>query len=317
MFLGEAARTRWERFLAERSAYLERLHAYTEAMADFNRRVEEVRRDAESAASLAAPEPPTEPTPLTLFSTEIERGFALSLAAGDYTIRLRDEAGRIVPDSEKRLIAVAPRRGGVGYEVVPQEKWTVPEQANDPTDVIYTVPGGVVYLRAFAEQELNALAYARLQNPQDLAPTANRWRWVHVAPLGQATLVARHGDQEQRLEIEDFAVEQVPGAVLGYRVVPFGERREDPRPERKPDITAFRVEAPPSRGALSLRLFDADGRELPGSARELVVVSSVPGWQLALPVLVPLALGLTVWLWRREQIQSTRSLPPEQRRLLA
>jgi hypothetical protein len=317
VFAGEEARASWERFLAERAAYLERLRAYSEARLEFNQRVEEVRSKAGAGADVVEPEPPIEPTPLSLYSTEIGRGFVLRLDAGEYTIRVRDDVGRIVPDSEKRLVAVAPRRHGVGYEVVAQEKWTAPEQANDPTDAIYTVPGGVAYLRPFAEQELNALAYARLQNPQDLGATANRWRWVHVAPLGPATLVVGRGDRAQRLEIEEFAVEQVPGAALGYRVVPFGERGEDPRAGRKPDITAYRVEAPAGRGRLSLRLVDADGRELPGSARELVAVSSVPLWQLALPVLVPLALGLSVALWRREQVQSARSLPPEQRRLLA
>jgi hypothetical protein len=48
-----------------------------------------------------------------------------------------------------------------------------------------------------------------------------------------------------------------------------------------------------------------------------VVVSGPPGWQLVLPVLVPLAIGLSVWLWRREQVTSARSLSVEQRRRMA
>ena len=62
---------------------------------------------------------------------------------------------------------------------------------------------------------------------------------------------------------------------------------------------------------------DEAGRELPGSRREVTVVGNVPGWQLALPVIVPLALGLSVWLWRREQVRSARSLSVEQRRRMA
>jgi len=109
----------------------------------------------------------------------------------------------------------------------------------------------------------------------------------------------------------------VPGASLGYRVVPYGERGDDPRSARKPDLTAYRVEAPPGRSTLKLRLVDSDGRELPGSAREVIVVSSSPGWQLVLPILVPLAIGLSVVLWRREQVMSARSLSIEQRRRMA
>ena len=56
---------------------------------------------------------------------------------------------------------------------------------------------------------------------------------------------------------------------------------------------------------------------MPGSARQVVVVSNSPGWQLLLPVLVPLAIGVSVWFWRREQVKSARSLSMEQRRRMA
>jgi hypothetical protein len=268
-------------------------------------------------SSIAAFPLPVEPAPFTLYSTGIGRGFPIQLGSGEYTIRVLDGSGETVRDSQKRLVAFAPRREGVGFEVVPQERWTFPELADDPADVVYMLAGGVTYLRAFAAHELSSEGYARLRNPQDLAATSNRWEWVHVAPLPPATLIVRDGAREQRLALEDFAVEQVPGANLGYRVVPFSQRGDDPRPSRVPDLTAYRIEAPAGRSTLSLRLVDGDGRELRGSAREVVVVSSVPGWQLALPVLAPLVIGLSVVLWRREQVKSARSLSVEQRRRMA
>jgi hypothetical protein len=317
IFLGDAAQRSWERFQTERAAYLDRLRAHADAVAEYNRQVEVLQAQTGMESPLAPFAVPVEPAPFTLYSTEVGRGFPIQLPAGEYTIRVLDAAGQTVADSQKRLVAFGPRRLGVGFEIVPQERWTFPEQADDPADVVYTVAGGVTYLRAFAAQELNAEAYARLRNPQDLAATPNRWQWVRVAPLGPATMVVYDGTSEQRLEIEDFAVEQLPGANLGYRVVPFGERGDDPRPSRAPDLTAYRVEAPAGRATLSLRLVDADGRELPGSARQVVVVSSAPGWQLSLPVLVPLAIGLSVWLWRREQVRTASSLSVEQRRRMA
>ena len=316
--VGDAARASWQQFQAEKAAYLERLHAYADAQAEYSRQLDAIRASSASGTPAQLPDAPAEPAPFTLYSTEVGRGFPIQLVAGDYTIRVRDSNGQVVPDSEKRLVAFGPRRLGVSFEVVPQERWTVPEQAGDPADAIYTAAGGVTYLRAFTAQELNAEAYARLRNPQDLAATPNRWQWVHVGPLARpATLVVRDSAGERRLSVEDFAVEQVPGAALGYRIVPFAERGPDPRPERTPDLTAYRVEAPTGRSSLSLRLVDADGRELPGSGREVIVVSSVPGWQLALPVLVPLMIGLSVALWRGEQVQSARSLSAEQRRRMA
>jgi hypothetical protein len=315
--LGDAARTAWERFQAERAAYLERLRAHADAVAEYNRQMEVLRSQTGMESSIAPFTPPVEPAPFTLYSTEVGRGFPIQLSPGEYTIRVLDDAGQTVPDSQKRLVAFAPRRQGVGFEVVPQERWTFPEQADDPADVVYTVAGGVTYLRAFAAQELNAEAYARLKNPQDVAATPNRWQWLHVAPLEPAMLLVDDGTRVQRLSLEDFAVEQVAGASLGYRVVPFGQRGDDPRPNRRPDLTAYRVEAPAGRATLRLRLVDPDGRELAGSAREVVVVSGPPGWQLVLPVLVPLAIGLSVWLWRREQVTSARALSVEQRRRMA
>jgi hypothetical protein len=316
--LGTDARAGWDRFQAEKAAYVQRLHDYADAQAAYQQELDALPASATPGVAVTPPDPPAEPAPFTLYSTDIGRGFPIQLSAGEYTIRVRSADGKIVEDSEKRLVAFGPRRPGVGFQVVPQERWTFPEPADDPADVIYTVAGGVVYLQAFTAQELNAEAYARLKNPQDLAATPNRWQWVHVGPLTQAaTLIVRDGAGEKRLNVEDFAVEQVPGAALGYRVVPFAQRGDDPRPRRKPDLTAYRVESPPGRATLSLRLLDADGHNLAGSAREVVVVSSVPWWQLMLPVLVPLIIGLSVGLWRRAQVQSARSLSAEQRSRMA
>lgn len=316
VFLGGEAQQAWQHFQDERAAYLERLRAHSDAVAAYSQQVEDARSKAGSGDQAATPQPPADPAPLTLYSSDIGHGFALHLPAGNYQIQVRDAAGQVVPDSPKRLVVVAPRRQGVGYEVVPQERWTYPQQASDPADIVYMVPGGVAYLEPAAEQELNALAYERLKDPQSFAGTANRWQWVQVGPLAPATLVVADGEHERRVQTEQFSVEQVPGAGLGYRVVPFGQKANDAGAARAPDITAFRVETSAGRSTLSFRLVDGDGRELAGSERQVAVISGVPGWQLVLPVLVPLAMGLSVSLWRRDQVQLARSLPPEQRQRL-
>jgi hypothetical protein len=307
--LAADAAAAWGRFEAERRAYVERERAYADAYQAFLLGLDELRRRAEAGARVEPPEPPARPEPFGLRSTEVGRGFALTLPPGQYDLRLRDAAGQVLPDSQKRLVAIAPRRAGVGYEVVPAEKWTFPETASDPGNAIYTVPGGVLYLRPFRAIELNALEHARLKNPQDRAATANRWTWVNVGPIEGAELVVRGGGAVHRQPLQPFAVEQVPGAALGYRVVPWAGGRS-------PDLVAYRLEAP-AAGALELELSDANGAGQPGSARQVVANAGAPDWQLALPPLVPLALGITVALWRRERLQTVRSLPPDQRRLIA
>jgi hypothetical protein len=305
--LGGAASERWNAFLAERAAYVARLRAHAEATAEFNRQLDEARARGVPPASTT---PPPEPSAFSLYSSEVGRGFAITLPAGTYGLRLRGPDGAIVADSQKQLEVVAPRRVGIGYDVVPQEKWTRPERASDEADVIYVDAGSVVFLQPHAAIELDAVAHARMRNPQDAEATPGRWTWLNVGALPPSGMTAA-GRTIQRGE---FAVEQLPGAALGYRVVPQTERADSTRP---PDITAYRIEAPPTRGAVRAALLGPDGRELPGSARQIVVLSNVKWWQLLLPAIIPLAIGLTIILRRRQQVLTTRSLSAEQRQLIA
>ncbi len=315
VFLGDAAHQAYQHFQDEKAAYLDRLRQHSDDVAAYSQQLDDARAQSDAGNQATPPQAPVDPAPLTMYSSDVGQGFGLHLPAGDYQIQVRDTSGQVVADSAKRLVVVAPRRQGVGFDVVPQERWTYPQPASDPSDVVYTVPGGVAYLEPSAEQELNAVAAARLKDPQSLAGTANRWDWVPIGALAPATLVVADGQQEQRLQTQQFSVEQVPGAALGYRVVPFGQQTSATAlgTPPVPDITAFQVVAPEGRRTLSLRLVDGEGRQMAGSDRQLAVVSSVPGWQLVLPVLVPLGIGLSVILWRREQIQYARSLPAEQR----
>ncbi len=313
LFIGDAAHTAYQHFQDTKAAYLDQLRQYGDATAAYSQEQDRARSQGESAP--ASP-PPTEPPPLTLYSSDMAQGFPLHLPAGEYQIQERDANGQVVPDSAKKLVVVAPRRLGVGFDVVPQEKWTYPQQASDASDIVYTVPGGVAYLEPSAEQELNSVAAARLKDPQSLEGTANRWQWISIGSLAPATLVVRDGDQEQQLPLQQFFVNQVSGAELGYQVLPYQAETNANGTPKQPDITAYPVQAPNTRRTLSLRLVDAAGRELAGSERQLSVVTNVPGWQLILPVLVPLALGLSVIVWRRDQVQAARSLTPEQRQRL-
>jgi hypothetical protein len=313
LFIGDASHTAYQHFQDAKAAYLDQLRQYGDATAAYSQEQEQARSQGDTAP--ASP-PPSEPPPLTLYSSDVSQGFPLRLPAGEYQIQERDANGQVVPDSAKRLVVVAPRRLGVGFDVVPQEKWTYPQPASDASDIVYTVPGGVAYLEPSAEQELNSVAAARLKDPQSLEGTANRWQWINVGALAPATLVVRDGDQEQQLPIQRFFVNQVPGAELGYQVVPYQPETNANGTPKPPDLTAYPVQAPDTRRSLSLRLVDDQGRQLAGSERQLAVITNVPGWQLALPVLVPLALGLSVIMWRRDQVHAARSLTPEQRQRL-
>jgi hypothetical protein len=321
LYLGDDAKQRRTVFEGERAAYLKRVQDYTDASNAYTTQIDDLKKKADAGEQVTIPDPPNQPAPFTLFSTDVVKGFPLKLAAGEYEIRERDSSGTVIPDSEKRVVAITPRREGIGYQILPQEKWTTPDQADDPSNAIYTVPGGVIYLEPFSEREFNALGYGRLQNPQDLQATANQWTWVHTAALNGVSLAIRQAGKEERVPLEEFSVDQVPGAALGYNVVPFVRKPSDPPPGSlgapSPDLVAFKITAPTTRSTITIALVDSEGHDVPGSAREIIVSPPIVEWQLALPVLLPLLAGVTVLLWRREQIVTRRSLPPEKRMLLA
>ncbi|TAK26013.1 MAG: hypothetical protein EPO26_01320 [Chloroflexota bacterium] len=312
--LGDQANADRAAFERERAEYLEELRVYTDGVERLTREMEAARQ---RPAPAAPPAPLAEPPAFTLFSTDLARGFPVKLSPGEYAIQVRSSDGTIVPDSARRLVAIAARRQGVGYEVVPQAKWTYPERSSDPSNTIYTAPSGVIYLQPFHAVEFNALEYARLQNPQDLQATANRWTWVHVSPIEGGSL--RVGGET--LRAAEYVVEQLPGAALGYSVVPLQRRPDEPPVgtpgSRSVDLVAFRVESPPGRASTAVRLVDSAGREIPGSARQISAIPGTPDWQLGLTFVLPIAVGVTAVAWGRERAQRVSSLAPEQRRLIA
>jgi hypothetical protein len=321
LYVGEEAHQRQATFVQERQDYLKRLQDYTDASNAYTAQIDALSKQANAGQNVKVPDPPNQPAPFTLFSTDVVRGFPIKLAPGEYDLRVRDPSGAIVPDSEKRVIAISPRRDGIGYQVVPQEQVTAPSPADDPSDAIYTVPGGTVYLEPFSTKEFNALQYARLENPQDLQATANNWTWVHVAALTGVSLRVEHDGQTDTIPLSEFTNQMTPGTALGYTIVPFARDPSAPPPGSlgapTPDLVAFMVVAPNRRTSLTVSMVDQDGKPIAGSARQIFVNPPLVLWQLALPVMFPLLVGLTVILWRRERLVTRRSLPPEKRLQIA
>ena len=113
------------------------------------------------------------------------------------------------------------------------------------------MPSGTVYLKPYITAEYNAQEYARLQNPQDLQATANRWTWVQISPLSDVTLTLRGGGAERPAALDGFSIVQIPGPALGYAVVPFqrgpASRRRAAGPSGAP--TSSRSRSTRSRAA--------------------------------------------------------------------
>ncbi len=321
LYTGDEAHQRQAMFQQEQQDYIKRMQDYADAQIAYNAKVDELRKQSDAGQQVTVPDPPNQPAQPTLYSSDIVHGFPIQLAPGEYQIRARDPQGNVIPDSEKRVVAFTSRRDGIGYQVIPQEQVTEPSPADDPAAAIYSVPSGTVYLEPFRTKEFNALQYARLQDPQDLQATANNWTWVHMAALTGVSMKVEHDGQVDTIPLGQFTNQMTPGTALGYTIVPFEPKPSDPPPGSlgapAPDLVAFKIDAPNRRTTLNVSMVDKDGHLIAGSQRQIIVNPPLALWQLGLPVLVPLLVGLSVILWRREQVVTRRSLPPEKRLLVA
>ncbi|RME58894.1 MAG: hypothetical protein D6790_11280 [Caldilineae bacterium] len=299
LYAGDEAHDRYAAFDEARKAYAEALHE--------NYRLQQLYRDALDAAAQAAKEgkpatvpegPPPEPPAFTWYSTDIKRAFVVNLPPGDYTMHLRLPDGQELPGSRRKLHVYAPRRTGVGYKIMPETKWTVPEESNDPENVIYAAPGSTLYLQPFQEIEVNELAYGRTTDAQQTGLRKDRHVWVHTYPYPAATLQVLSGGQVvEEVALTPYFVRQLPGASLGYQI-----ERHDPEAARGPSFTGYAVQVRSDRAALQVRLVDADGAPVPGSQREIRPLRTPQRPVLYGFALLPLLIGATLLAYRRTRL---------------
>ncbi|MEW6047972.1 MAG: hypothetical protein AB1609_16100 [Bacillota bacterium] len=314
--VGEEAHEAYRRYQDAINVYYDQAEAYRQAEEAWRDRMarilEEVQRTGKPADPEKLPKAPEPPEPPRLLVMQPAEGFVVQLPAGEYTLRLVGEDGKEVEAARKELEVFAPRRTGVGYQIIPESKWTMPVESGDPAEALYVSSETTFYLKAFAASELNRYAYSRmLELAKPLAGSGQRsaWQWVLGEELGGVTLQVLQGGQVvATAEPRPYYVEQTPGYALGYRIVDF-----DPsRPEfqgRQPSFVAFKVQLQLRAGATyELRLVDAEGKPVPNSARTVRAVRGDPAWPLYAWPGVPLVAGLVVAGWRR-RLKPRR--PPE------
>jgi hypothetical protein len=234
-----------------------------------------------------------------------QQAFILNLSPGTYALRLRDPSGTLVAESERRLHVIEARREGVGYNVIPEEKWTRPEYSDESDDAIYySSAGTMLYLQARRTQEFNELAYTRLTEPQNTTASQERWMWIPVEDLLERSLLITDADGfEQEIRADFYTVEQLPGYALGYKVVPF-----NPEANARPDFMAYQVSLRGDMEQYSIVVLNEAGEPVPGSGRVLVRASEalpLSAWAL---VLTPIVLGSVFRMLRRRRMQRTMKL---------
>lgn len=302
---GEDAQKEFDRYEKLQNDYWDAVSAYYDAQAKWQAKMdkllERVRKTGKYAKPEEIPPSPKQPEPPKLYVTSPVSAFVFSLPAGKYNIRLVDDEGNVVPDSEKNLVAFASRRTGVGFEIIPESKWTRPVVSDDRSQVLYLEGRRTFYIKPWYEEEFNQHSYlkmASLHKPLEGLGTRSAWMWVHMQEVTDAKAeILKDGKVVQTIERKPYYVEQTSGYALGYKIVEFTPPEEGEYSERQPTFEAYKVDLE-ARGKYVLRFVDADGNVIPGSERDIRSVRAA-GWPLYTVPLLPLLVGLAVFAWRR------------------
>jgi hypothetical protein len=309
---GEAAGAEMKKYAESADAYQKAIQEYQQKNQEYDARIQDlgIKASRLKAAgkdvsgvlaemrSLPKPEQPRPPERYVVPPSEIQQAFILNLPPGTYRIRLRNPDGTIMEGTEKRLVAHQRRRtGGVGFEVIPSDKWTRPEESRTPSSVIYVNGNADIYLRPFFEDEFNDLAFEKTVNNASRG-NPNIVKWVRIQQVPHARISAEASGSSV-LEETPYTVLQSPGSSLGYTIVPY-----DPQGAgkgRDPDLIAFHLSVSPRTPAMRIRALGGDGLLLPGSDRQVRVVASPRLGAVTLVIALLPLLAMILVLVRRSR----------------
>lgn len=300
LFTGPEAEARNLAFTSLQAQYQRELFQYYQRQQAWRQERDSILRSAEpgTLALDSLPDPPEPIPPFSMFSTDMLTGYPLSLPVGEYRIQLRLDNNEIVPDSQKALIIFDKLRDAISYTVVPENRWTRPEESNDPDSVIYAATGARLYLEPYQMSQYNELHYTRMGNPQDSVARSDRTMPVVFEPYPAKIMRLLSGNRllaEQ--PVESYFVQQLPGDSLGYEVMLF-----DPVTMTESSFDGFTINFS-SRNAYDIELVDDNGNPVPGSQRNVRLLNTSRTWLLYVLSILPLIVGLMVNWQRRRTIR--------------
>ncbi|MCA9916591.1 MAG: hypothetical protein KC445_01505 [Anaerolineales bacterium] len=306
LYIGEDAGRANAQFEADQLAYREAVLAYEQARLAWLDAAREAQSQGVAPGDILPA--PLEPSPLNVYSTGLNQGFPIKLEPGNYRIRTRALDGTIVPNSERRLVVFAPRRTAIGYEVVPEQRWTFPEESNDLESAILGAADTVVYLKPFITREYPTLAYTRLQDPQDASVTqSGDWTWVAGEPIEDALLEQVSGGRVlAQIPLQGYTVKQTPGGDYGYEILEYDSRTPEITP--RVDFVGYRLPLASDNSTFSVQLRSSDDSVLPGSSRAVRVAGNNSPLVLGMISLLPLLVGAGVLWWREQQTSRMKSI---------
>ena len=305
IYLSDEAEAQYQEFDRQRRDFRDRVAEYYEATGAYHEALSAIAQQENYQGEI--PQPPPEPEPFLFFSTGVFEGVPVNLPAGQYIIRVRGSDGQIVPNSERNLVVFEVEREGVSYEIIPHDKWTTPEQSDDPSQMLYARNGSILYLQPTSEKEYNQLYFDRLKQPQSTTGSLNRWTWIPLTPVAEGALeILDGGEVVERIERRPYVVRQYTGSALGYEIIDQLTTSEARFKERSPDFEAYEINIDDIQlTAFTIRLVDPNGNIVPGSERSVRLVNIAASRNYFLLPLLPLVVGAGLIFWRRSKLAAT------------
>jgi hypothetical protein len=302
LYVGEEAEAAYLHFKELQTQYQDDLRAYSQAQEVYRDEVSELlASEAAKEGKLTEedfPEPPPSVPPMTLYSQTVAEGFVVSLPEGSYDIRMKLPDGSIQADSKKRLVMFSQLQEGTSYNVVPESRWTKPEQSHYEDSTIYTIDDAILYLAPFRQGEFNEYYYRHMEDPQDQGSRMDRNIWVAFEPLKDVALEVKGNGEDSELQpLESYKVQQLSGAARGYEVVSF-----DPESMDKPSFEGYQIDVA-SNAAYQVQLHDEGDSIVVGSGRVIRVLHTDRALIIYLLSALPLMVGMGIVLDRYRSVR--------------
>jgi hypothetical protein len=286
VFTGNEAEREFEKYEKLLDEYWEARNAYQQEQMmrsiEFETLVKKVGEERKAGKDVSAlvdrvtkmantPQPPPPEMP-PYYVRPVDKAYVLKLPVGRYSLRYVNKDGSVMEGSEKKLVVHKKRRAnGVGYDVIPADKWTRPEKSQTPSSVLYVNGMTDLYLVPFFQDEFNDLYYSRtVQNDAKGNPELMSWVMIQQIPKARLEMTIPN-EKTESIEERPFYVEQVKGSALGYRIVPFDA--EGKHKGEEPNLWAYHVPIRLSTPVVKLKLQDKEGLYLPGGERQIRVVT--------------------------------------------
>ena len=305
LYVGDAALASRFAFETLQLEYRDALQDYNQAYIDYEEELavfmEKVRSENLEVTEDDFPDAPAKAEDMTLFSTDLLKGFLIHLPVGTYSVQFRLADGSLQENSQKKLVIFEAIEDGVGYRVFSEKRWTIDETNSDESEIVYTTAGNRLFFQPYHQRLYNELYYLQMSNPQDKSARKDRNIWMPFSDL-EDSMVQLSGDGDGLfVEEGDYYVQQTKGYTLGYEILDYDAETMDTI-----SFSAHAVDADLSGDVIFLETMDANGNSFDGSDREVRVLRTERNWVVYLMSGLPVFFGIGLIYLRKQKVRNEK-----------